>query len=745
MKARSPWEWRRSLAILASLLLLILRIPAHQTAGPQPTDAGAQKTASPPPEVRIVARTKEIVNGRIYASGDVEIHYGDIRLFADRVEYTPDTGDLMAEGNVVIQDREEVTRGERVFLNLQTGMGRIEKASGLMQPSLLFAAKMVERKSLDFFSLSRAWVTSCTQPVPRWNFSFSRGNLKKDDYIEMWNAVFSIKKIPVFYLPYLRYPLQDRATGFLMPILGYSAAKGFLYSQSFYWAIARNMDATAGLDVYPTLGLGAGLEYRYMFPAGTGGQVNLYYFTFKQDALGPTPSPSFVIRLKHTQALPLGFTLAASVDYETSFSFLQEFDNDFRQASIANRSAQVFLSRSWSLFNLSIRVSRIETYFAQIGDSIISTSLPQVNFNVFKFKLFSPLYFSLTGGFNNWQYGWQSEYKAGTERRSSNLSLSPTLSLPFSAIPWLTVNTSVTGNLVYYGQTLNPATSAIVDKPLFTRDVDVRLEITGPVLSRVFYGQDGEPRLKNIIEPYFNYTYESPVNDSDRIVTPYGFYRYHQVSYGLTSRFLLKKVDRPVEVLSFALGQTYYFSPATGPLSQYLVNGKPPRFSEINSTLRYYPSETFSLDAAVSFNPYYRNLSNLRLTVTAGSRTEGQFLSLNWFKSMNSWVPGVDPSLQALYNRHQISATGGLRLPGIALHLVGDVEYNLLEKKLLYTAGQIVYHYQCLDFLIEARVYYYLLQPETEFRFTVSLGNIGKTTDLLGGLGGFGGLGRPGS
>lgn len=713
-------------------------IPAPLPSAQERQAPGTQGTASPAPEVRIVARTKQFDKDRIYASGDVEIHYGDFRLFADRVEFNPETKDLLAEGNVVIQARDEVIRGERVFLNLETEKGRIEKASGLIQPTILFAADSVERKSEDLYSLSRARVTSCTQPVPRWSFSFSRAELEKDERIEMWNAVLSVKKIPVFYLPYLRYPLRDRATGFLMPRLGYSAAKGFLYSQSFYWAMSRNTDATFGLDFYPTLGIGAGLEYRYLLEGGTGGQANLYYFTFKRDAAGTKPSPATLVRLGHNQALPMGFTLTASVDYETSFDFLREFDTSFRGASISNRSAQVYLSRSWSRFNFSAQASRFETYFSQVDDSIVSTSLPQVNFNVFKVRLLAPVYFSLTGGFKNWQYGWRSEYRAGTERHANSLSLSPTLSLPFSSIPWLTANTSVTANFTYYGQTRDAETSAIVNSPLFTRNVVINVDVTGPVLSRIYYGRGGEPRLKNIIEPFVNYNYDSPVNDTSRIVTAYGLYRYHQVAYGVTSRLFLKKADRPVEVLSFRLAQTYYFSPASGPLGQYLVDGKPPRFSEISGTLRYYPKETFSLDAAVGYNPYYHNFSSLRLTATAGSRPDGRYLSLNWYKSMNSWVAGVDPTLRALYNRHQLSATGGLRLPGSALEFAGDVDYNLQEKKLLYTGGQAIYHYQCLDFQLEVRVYYFRIRPETEFRFSVGIGNIGRTADLVGGLRGFG-------
>jgi len=735
MKPRLSRVSRRAAVALAAFMFLSPSLRVSAAGRQEPAAPGSLKTSPSQPEIRIIARNKEMTKDRLIATGDVEIQYGEFRLFADRVEFDPATKDVVAEGNVVIQARDEVTRAERAFLNLDTERGRVEKAAGMIKPSILFSAESIERETADRYSLRRGRVTSCAQPVPRWSFSLSRANLKKDDYVEMWNPVLSVKNIPVFYLPYLRYPLRDRATGFLMPNLGYSGAKGFVYSQSFYWVLARNMDATVGFDAYPSTGLGAGLEYRYLLPAGTGGQVNLYYFMFKRDAAGFRPDPGSMIRVTHNQALPMGFTLAANIDYQKSFDFQREFDPNFRLASVSNRSSQVFLSRSWRPFNVSAQISRFETYFSDLNDSVVSTTLPQVNFNVFRVKLLSPLYFSLTGGYHNWRYGWQSEYRAGTERRSSDLTVRPTLSLPFSAIPWLTVNTSLSANVVWYGQSLEPGTRQIVRSSLLTGNAVVNVDVTGPVFYKIFMNEAGAPRLKNIIAPYFNYTYESPVSQADRIVTPYGFFRLHQMAYGFTSRFLQKKEDRQVEVLSFGLGQTYYFSPATGPLGQFLVDGKPPRFSEVSGTVRYYPNESFSLDAALGYNPYHHNFSSLRLTSTAGLKSDGRFLSLNWFRSDNSWITGVDPTLSALYNRQQIGAVAGWRFPALSLDFLGEVDYNLHDKKLLYTAGQVVYHYQCLDFMFEAKVFYYRLRPETQVRFSVGLGNIGRTGDLLGGLG----------
>jgi lipopolysaccharide assembly outer membrane protein LptD (OstA) len=705
-----------------------------QTAAPAKPAAPA--AAEPSTEVKILARTQERSGDRVYATGDVEIRCGGFLLFADRVEYNLETKDVLAEGNVVAQSGGEVIRAERVFYNLGSGRGTIERASGLVQPSILFEAETLERKQDDLYSLKNARVTPCTQPNPRWSFSLSRANLKKDESIEMWDTVVRIKSVPVLYLPYLRYPLTERATGFLLPRIGFGGEKGFSFSQSFFWAMAPNMDATFGVDLYLARGTGAGLEYRYLFPGGTKGDVTLYYFIHKKQPDGTDPGRSSIIRLNQTLALPLGFTLVANVDYQTSFTFLREYDNDFQRALSFTRTFQVYLSRSWRRFNLSARASRFETYFSQIDDSNLSTSLPQVTFNVFKTKLFAPVFFSLATSFSRWQYGWKADFAADRERRSSRLTLSPSLSLPFSSIPWLTATTTVTANLNYYGQSLDAATGGVVNEPLLTRNFVAAVEVVGPVFSRLFYGRDGRARLKNIIEPYVSYSYDSPTNASDRVVTSYGFFRYHQASYGVTSRFLFKgRDDRAVEVFSLGLGQTYYLSPEDGPLSIFPVDGKAPRFSEVTGTLRFYPQAKFSLDVSAAYNPYYRNLSSLRLGATVGAKAEGDFLTLTWFTSRNSWVAGVDPELIALYNRDQIGAFGGLRLPGLDLDLQLEADYNIRDGKLLYTGGQATYHYQCLDILVDVRVFYYRVRPDTQVRVSLGLGSIGKTLDFLGGFG----------
>ncbi len=693
----------------------------------------SQEKSSSSEEILIIANYKQRLNENVWlATGNVEIHYKDIKIFADRAELNTETKDVYAEGNLVIQFPGEVVSGVEGRLNMDSNEGEIKKAFGMLQPIIFYEAETLERNNEDIYSLHKARMTYCTQRVPRWNFSCTRANIKKNDYIDMWNPVLSIKKIPVFYLPYLRYPLnKERSTGFLTPQIGFSGAKGFSYTQSYYWIVKRNMDATFTLDFFSARGLGGGLEYRYLFSGGVGGQLNLYYFNYMKGS--ETPSTAYMFRFKHNQPLPLKFNLVTDVDYSSSFSFLREFDNDFKRAVVSNRSSQAYISKAWSYFNLNLRVARFETYYRETDTSIINYNLPTVSFSSSKVKLFSPFYFSFSSSFSRWEYGWESEYKEGTERRSQNFNFSPELSFPFTALPWLTLNSSFSTHLNYYFQSYSPVINKIEDEPLFRTNYGADVELVGPVFYKIFYGSQGIARLKHIVEPYISYSYESPVADSSRIITPSFFYRNNYIRYGLTNRFLVKEEEMPREVLALNISQTFYLSPEDSPMQPYRVDSKIPEFSDLEANLRFYPARKYSLDASVGFNPYYRTFSSLRLGASVGAPDDPAFLRVNWYKSTNPYYK-KQMGYEVYWDRHQIGFSGGLKIPRISLDSLAEVDFNIQERKLLYAGLSFIYHYQCLDLKGDLKIFYFRDKPETQFRISIGLGNIGRTSDFFGGL-----------
>ena len=700
--------------------------PASQAPEVQVPEAKPAGLEAP---ITILAHEKRWEKNRVFATGNVEIHYKDIKVFADQLEVDTETKDVVASGNVTVQLPSEVINAEKIFYNLDSRQARFEEAVGMIEPTVFYRAAAIEETGRETLNLTKASLTTCAQPTPRWQFSCSKAYLKKDDYVALWNALLTIKKIPVFYWPYLRYPLnRERATGFLMPQVGYSGVKGIFFGEAFYWAIARNMDATFEADYYSNKGMGGGLEYRYLFNGGTGGEARVYYFRFKPGQSVDDSPDAYIFRLNHNQPLPLDFRLVSNIDYQTSFDFLREFDNNYKRAMFSNFRSEAYITRAWSRYNFSVRASRYETLYQDIDDSIITYYLPQAVLNAFKIKLFSPLYFSFNTSFTSWKYGWKGEYENRQERHYNSVGFNPTLSLPFSSIPWLTVNSSLSSNLVYYGQSLAPGTRRIINEPIMQFNYVFDVDMTGPVLFKIYQDSQGENKVKHLIEPQLNFRYDSPVSQPDRIVTAYGFFRYYQLSYGLTNRLIVKR-DMPREILTWGIGQTYYLDPENSPLSYYDYKDKVLRFSDISSYLRFYPFGPYSIDASFGYNPYFKMLSFVRLSGNLNSYDSPFFLSVNWFKSMNPYYEDI------LGDRQQVGIIARLKPARLPIEVLYDIDFNILEREILYTGVGLVYHYQCLDFQADVRVFNYRNEPELQWRVSVGLGNIGRSTDFMGGAG----------
>lgn len=691
-----------------------------------PSFGSAQSTIG---EITILAQHQERTKEGVFAKGLVKIKYKDIVIFADSIWLNSKTKDVLAEGNVSIQLSHEVISMKSVRFNLDSWEGLIEQAQGMVQPSIFYKAAEVEVKNRTEYSLKKASITSCAQPVPRWKFSCSKATFKKDKYVAMWNTVFSIKKIPIFYLPYIKYPLgQERNTGLLTPQFGYSGPKGIFYSQAFYLVLGRNMDATFNFDAYSARGIGGGLEYRYLFNKGMGGQLKFYLFNFKKDPERNDPDRAYIIRFSHNQPLPYGFSLIANIDYQSSYDFLREFDNNYKRALISNRSSQVYMSRSWAYFNFNARVSRFETYFTELDNSIINQYKPGLSFSISKLKLFSPFYFSFLSRYESREYGWTSSFMTGTQRKSQSLNFIPSLTVPFNSIPWLTLTSSLSANLTYYFQSYAPSSSEIVDEPALSKVYSADFKMTGPIFMKIYYGADESPKLKHIIEPSFSYHYESQIEDRHRFLSIGGLYRKHYLQYGLTNRFLINKDNSAREIFTLGISQIFYLNPEESPLSRYRINGKIPQLSNINGYLRFYPSTKYNVDFTLSFDPYHKAFSRLNLGVKMGASTDPAFLKVNWYKSINPYYKNY------FWNRHQISLDGGLKIPALSLETLAQISFNIQEAKMLYSMFAVVYHYQCLDFQTELRIFYFREKPEFQFRFSFGLGNIGKTTDFFGGL-----------
>src|SRR5262245_39224329 len=226
-------------------------------------------------------------------TGGVEQEWdGQTKFFAEQIDFFIDTSRLVASGNVVFQNTAGHIAAESVEFDLKNNTGTFHVDSGLMpigsanrqqfgdQPADVdFWGNTSEKIGDQKYRISRGGFTTCVQPTPRWELVTGSVVLNLNDYAVATNTVLRVKGVPVVYMPYVYYPIQEdgRATGFLLPTYGASRLRGQALSNAFFWAIGRSQDATFFHDWFTRTGQGVGAEYRYVAAAQSSGNGRVYW------------------------------------------------------------------------------------------------------------------------------------------------------------------------------------------------------------------------------------------------------------------------------------------------------------------------------------------------------------------------------------------------------------------------------------------------------------------------------------
>jgi lipopolysaccharide transport protein LptA len=264
-----------------------LSIAGHEKAiQPQPAPTAIENSQQP------IILQAEILDffqreHRLVASGQVIVQQGDMRLFADRLEMDTERGTGTAWGHVRFLTPTDDVQASQLDFNLTDEQGLLYDAAGVLAQVYKIEGDRIALLSSDTASVRHGRLTTCTDDVPDWQFRVREATVNRDDFVALKHPSLWIKGVPVFYLPYFYFPIQDkRATGFLPPRIGYTSNDGAKVQEDFFWAISDWMDATVGLAYLSERGFLPQIEYRYALEPRSDGRLNAAYIRdWKQDKI----------------------------------------------------------------------------------------------------------------------------------------------------------------------------------------------------------------------------------------------------------------------------------------------------------------------------------------------------------------------------------------------------------------------------------------------------------------------------
>ncbi|HEY6872514.1 MAG TPA: LPS assembly protein LptD [Geobacteraceae bacterium] len=586
---------RRIIATISLGVIFLAVTPILAASAEGPPGAG---------EVKVKADTMSYDKGQdlLRADGNVEIRWDQFTLLSDTALLRQGANEAVAEGKVSLLRDGDILKCSRIKLNYQTEQGEADNGDLFIKQRNfhLYGDRFLKTGKEDY-RLERGTFTTCDGPTPSWKFTASNLDVTVEDYARGKNAVFYVHDIPVFYTPYIAFPvMRERQSGFLIPRLGNSTIKGFYLDIPYYWAISPSQDVTFDLDGQTKRGAGAGVDYRYLRPGGSDGSFMGYliYDTQQDRERG-------YLTFKEREFLSPALNLTSDVNLTLDRSFFRDYGESSGDYNRQILDSTIFLTKNRGENSFTADVRYIDNIdLGAPNNRTTLQKLPTLTFTRLRSPIGrTPLYFGLDTSFTNF---YRDEGIHG-----QRLDLHPALAL-YRTIP-LGVDFSAWGGYrqrVYNGYGGDPG-SGYHDDGLFDAGASASTS-----LARVYVREKkGDLRaVRHTLIPELEYTFVQEKNQDrlpffdfdDRVVGQ------QLVTWSLTNFVAGKYADPagpPVyrDILYLRLSQGYQVGGSRRDLLTLVDELR--RFTDIRIEARYAPVKIMSITTDSRYNPYQTRFS----------------------------------------------------------------------------------------------------------------------------------------
>jgi len=179
--------------------------------------------------------------------GKVRVSQGPRSIGAESMSYDRNTDEAKLSGGVVIRQPGMLIRGQEATVSTVKHEGKFSDALFVLHGMhMRGSASSISQEGDDKIVLKNGMITSCEPGSRAWSLQGQELAVEKgkgQGYGK--NVVLKLGKVPVFYLPYISFPVGDeRRSGFLFPSLSSSDDGGLDIALPYYLNLAPNYDAT---------------------------------------------------------------------------------------------------------------------------------------------------------------------------------------------------------------------------------------------------------------------------------------------------------------------------------------------------------------------------------------------------------------------------------------------------------------------------------------------------------------------
>ena len=341
--------------------------------------------------LEIRADNQSQTEDKFIAEGNAEAERVNDFLKADTISYNTNAKDLIASGNVKYFNQDISIYSNNATYKNKLDEINFSKAKYYKSDKSASgnAEEIFIKKNKDII-LKNGTYTACSLTDPDWELTSTTTELYNDiDRGHAYNMILKYKNVPVFYSPFVSFPLSDkRQSGLLTP--SFSTGSGATsFSLPYYFNLAENYDATAVITSISDRGILLDNEFRHL-GNGNSSLLNLSFLENDDEHGGDR--------------------------YLYSFSDKRQLFNNVQSSRTASQGATMYSSISYS------RVSDLE-YFDDFGDSLSTTSQSSVKRDI---RLYGEKYFE--GGIIDYEISSLS-YQPSQPGVSSQYKTTPSIKL----------------------------------------------------------------------------------------------------------------------------------------------------------------------------------------------------------------------------------------------------------------------------------------------------------------------------
>jgi LPS-assembly protein len=548
--------------------------------------------------------------------GNVQIHRADQHILSDAASYDTVSETLDLQGDVYYSEDELALYSDTAMLNLANDQGRLRDTMFISPAAPIRGrAKVAYRDSKELSRYKDVAYTSCQPGNQDWVVHASE--LKMSDVTGKGSAKdawLEFKGVPVFYSPYLSFPIDDRRiSGFLAPSFGSTQDAGFNISVPYYWNIAPNYDATLRPRYLTKRGVLLAGDFRYLTHM-TKGKASL---EFMPDDSLRDESRYFARLLNDAQ-----FTRHISSHMDLNYVSDKDYFNELGNAVSLTNLSYLYSQADIKYINEGVSfINRVDNY--QNIDKAIAPQnrpyrrLPQSILNLNRSFDFMPLDTGMNAEFVYFQHeklvnGQRFNVKPSVSfpMETSGAFLKPKLSFQYTQYELSEQQPINQGKPDSISRALPIAS---VDSGLFfERDFDFDgSAYTHTIEPRLFYlyipkeNQDDIPLFDTSLYD-FNFSSlfrENRFSGSDRVQDA------NQVSAAITSRLIDPETGK--QRLRFDLGEIFYFRDREvglcgsyySPLCRVNRPIETGSFSNLVSELNVQFTDHLSVDSGLQWSP----------------------------------------------------------------------------------------------------------------------------------------------